>query len=481
MMPRSRGLTGWLRSGSLRARLTAAAVVVIAAAIALSAVLLTVRLESALVAGVDQAALDRAERVAAAISSGRSAESSLTGVVDDDDEVVHVLDENRSVLASSVELPAGRPLLRAPAGIGPELVTQQGLALPGEQDEPYRVLTLPVPAPDGQRVLVQVGLPLDDAEESVEELVSALAIGGPAMVALLAALTWLLAGRALRPVEALRRQAAAIPGDALDRRLAVPSGGEELARLASTFNALLGRVEVATRRQREFVADAAHEIRNPVASLRTQLEVAALHDDPSWRDRLPALSEDAQRLSRLVDDLLRLARIDARVPLAHDEIDLDDIVLETVGRAREHSALHLETSAVSGARVIGDRDALTRVAQNLLDNALRHARTTVAVALTAIDGRAVLTVTDDGPGIPADQRERVFDRFTRLDDARSRDAGGTGLGLAIVRDVVLQHGGDVGVEDATPGARLVVRLPLAGSVDRSPAHGSPPWVDSTAG
>ena len=480
MNARPRGLTGWLGSRSLRARLTAAAVVVIAAAIALSAVLLTVRLESALVAGVDQAALDRAERVAAAITSGRSAESSLTGVVDDDDEVVHVLDGNRAVLASSVELPAGRPLLRAPAGTGPGLVTQQGVALPGEQDEPYRVLTLPVPAPDGQRVLVQVGLPLDDAEESVEELISALAIGAPAMVALLAALTWLLAGRALRPVEALRRQAAAIPGDALDRRLAVPSGGEELARLATTFNALLGRAEAATRRQREFVADAAHEIRNPVASLRTQLEVAALHDDPSWRDRLPALSEDAQRLSRLVDDLLRLARIDARVPLAHDEIDLDDIVLETVGRAREHTALHLDTSAVSGARIIGDRDALARVVQNLLDNALRHARTTVAVTLTAT-GRAVLTVTDDGPGIPTDQQDRVFDRFTRLDDARSRDAGGTGLGLAIVRDVVLQHGGDVGIEEATPGARLIVRLPLAGSLDRSPGHGSPPWVDSAAG
>lgn len=480
MNARPRGLTGWLRSRSLRARLTAAAVVVIAAAIALSAVLLTVRLESALVAGVDQAALDRAERVAASITSGRSAESSLTGVVDDDDEVVHVLDENRTVLASSVELPAGRPLLRAPSGTGPELVTQQGVALPGEQDEPYRVLTLPVPAPDGQRVLVQVGLPLDDAEESVEELISALAIGAPAMVAVLAALTWLLAGRALRPVEALRRQAAAIPGDALDRRLAVPAGGDELARLATTFNALLGRAEAATRRQREFVADAAHEIRNPVASLRTQLEVAALHDDPSWRDRLPALSEDAQRLSRLVDDLLRLARIDARVPLAHDEIDLDDIVLETVGRAREHTALHLDTSAVSGARIVGDRDALARVVQNLLDNALRHARTTVTVTLTAT-GRAVLTVTDDGPGIATDQRERVFDRFTRLDDARSRDAGGTGLGLAIVRDVVLQHGGDVGVEDAAPGARLIVRLPLAGSLDRSPGHGSPPWVDSAAG
>lgn len=454
-----RGLVRWLRRRSLRARLTAAAVVVIAAAIALAAVLLTIRLESALVAGVDQTALDRARRVAVALGSDRSAESILA--VDDDDEVVHVLDEDGAVLASSIELPDGRPLLRAPAGTDLELVTQPGLALPGEEDGPYRVLTLPVSTSDGQRLLVQVGLPLDDAEESVEELASALAVGAPAVVVLLAALTWLLAGRALRPVEALRRQAADIPGDALDRRLAVPAGGDELARLAATFNALLGRAEAATRRQREFVADAAHEIRSPLASLRTQLEIAALHDDPSWRNQLPALTEDAQRLSRLVDDLLRLARIDARVPLAREEVDLDDLVLETVGRARAHTALRLDTSAVSGARMIGDRDALTRVVQNLLDNALRHARTTVAVALAATD-QAVLTVTDDGPGIPTDQRERVFDRFTRLDGARSRGAGGTGLGLAIVRDVVLQHGGEVSVEDAAPGARLVVRLPLAG-------------------
>ena len=453
-----RGLVRWLRQRSLRARLTAAAVVVIAAAITLAAVLLTVRLESALRASVDEAALDRAERVAATITSGRPAESLPTV---DDDEVVQVLDQDGAVLASSVELPDGRPLLRAPAGTGPEVVTQQGLALPGEQDEPYRVLTLPVSTSDGQRVLVQVGLPLDDAEESIEELASALAVGAPAVVVVLAVLTWLLAGRALRPVEALRRQAADIPGDALDRRLAVPAGGDELARLAVTFNALLGRAEAATRRQREFVADAAHEIRSPLASLRAQLEVAALHDGPPWHQLLPALTEDAQRLSRLVDDLLRLARIDARVPLARDEVDLDEIVLDTVGRVRGHTALRLDTSAVSGARVAGDRDALTRVVQNLLDNALRHARTTVAVRLTAAD-RVVLTVTDDGQGIPIGQREQVFDRFTRLDDARSRDAGGTGLGLAIVRDVVLEHGGEVSVEDAAPGARLVVRLPLAG-------------------
>ncbi len=185
-----------------------------------------------------------------------------------------------------------------------------------------------------------------------------------------------------------------------------------------------------------------------------------MHGDERWRDQLPALAEDAQRLSRLVEDLLQLARMDARVPLAHDAVDLDEIVLETAQRAREGTGVSLDTSAVSGARVLGDRDALARVVQNLLDNALRYARTRVRVTLTTTD-EAELTVADDGPGIPPDQRERVFQRFTRLDDARSRDTGGTGLGLAIVRDVVTRHSGTVSIEDAGPGARFVIRLPLA--------------------
>ncbi|MDT0276840.1 sensor histidine kinase [Blastococcus goldschmidtiae] len=454
--PRPRGLTGWLRRRSLRARLTAAAVAVITAAITLSAVLLTVRLESALLASVEEAALDRAEAVAAALGSGRPLEPLLTV---DDDEVVQVVDDEGKVLASSPGPPADRPLLALPAGTGVQVRTQVGVALPGEQDERYRVLTLPVATADGGRVSVQVGLPLDDPEEAVTELASALGMGVPAVVAVLAVLTWVLAGRALRPVEELRRQVAGLPGDALDRRLAVPPSGDELARLAVTFNDLLARAEAATRRQREFVADAAHEIRSPLASLRTQLEVAALHGD-RWQEELPALTEDAQRLSRLVDDLLRLARLDARIPLAHQVVDLDEIVLETAHRAHGNTGLRLDTSAVSGARVVGDPDALARVVQNLLDNAVRHARTTVVITLTAGDS-AVLTVADNGPGIPPDQRDRVFERFTRRDDARSRDAGGSGLGLAIVRDVVTRHGGTVGIGDAAPGARFVVRLPLA--------------------
>ena len=444
----------WWRRRSLRARLTAAAVVVIALAIALSAVLLTVRLRSTLVDGVEEAARDRAEAVAAALTAG---EPILPGV--DDDELLQVVTPDGAVVASSVGDPPRESLLVVPKGAQADVRTQVGVALPGERDEPFRVVTLPARTPDGELRLVQVALPLDDVEESVEELAAALVVGAPAVVGVLALLTWLLVGRALRPVEALRRQAADIPGTALDQRLTVPQADDELARLAETFNALLARVETASGRQRQFLADAAHEIRSPLASLRTQLEIAGLHGDAQWREELPTLLEECQRLSRLVDDLLRLARLDAGVRLAREPVDLDEIVLDAARRSRETTQVTVDTTAVSGARAPGDADALTRVVQNLLDNAVRHARSQVTIGLSA--GRHVtLSVADDGPGIPEQMRDRVFERFTRLDDARDRDAGGTGLGLAIVCDIVTRHGGSVRIEGSAPGARFVVELPL---------------------
>lgn len=443
----------WWRRRSLRARLTAAAVLVIAVAITLSALLLAAQLRSALVAGVEEGARDRAESIAVAVAEGRDLP---VGV--DDDEVAQVVTPDGRVVATSVEGPGGVPLLRLPARVEADVRTQVGVDLEGERDEAFRVVTLPARTPEGEVQLVQVALPLDDAQESVDELRAALLVGVPGVVAVLAALTWLLVGRALRPVESLRRQAAGIPGTALDRRLTVPDSGDELARLAQTFNALLARVEVATDRQRQFLADAAHEIRSPLASLRTQLEVAQLHGDVQWREQLPDLVEDSRRLSRVVDDLLRLARFDAGAPLAQEQVDLDEIVLHAARRVRETTEITVDTSAVSGGRVVGDPDALERVVQNLLDNAVRHARARVTVALTAED-RVTLTVADDGQGIAEPQREAVFERFARLDDARSRDAGGTGLGLAIVRDLTTQHGGSVRIEDARPGARFVIDLP----------------------
>ncbi|MBA3311068.1 MAG: ATP-binding protein [Actinomycetota bacterium] len=461
---------GWWRRRSLRARLTAAAALVIAVAITSSAILLTVRLRDSLTAAVDEAAHDRAEAVAAELEAGQLPD---VVTVDDDDVLVQVVDQAGGVVAASAGLVGERAVLpSSQAGAGGEVRTVDRVSVT-DGAEPFRVLAVPVLTGD-ERFVVVVGLPLDDVEESVDQLENALALGVPAVIALLAGITWVLVGRALRPVEALRRQAADLSGSALDQRLQVPPSRDELARLAQTFNDLLNRVESATQRQRRFVADAAHEIRSPLAALRAQLEVAQLEvtqlvvtqrhpEQAGWRDVLPTLIDDAARLSRLVDDLLRLARLDARHELISKPLDFDDIVLDGVRRARTQTLVSVDASGVSAARVSGDLDALTRVVQNLLDNATRHARLGVVVTLSSVGSEAVLTVTDDGPGIPIDARERIFDRFTRLDDARTRDAGGAGLGLAIVRDVVEQHGGRVRVEDARPGACLVVHIPTCRS------------------
>jgi signal transduction histidine kinase len=311
---------------------------------------------------------------------------------------------------------------------------------------------------------VLVGRDLEEVLASTRTLTELLAIAIPIMASVLALLVWLLVGRTLRPVEAIRASVTRIGAQSLERRVPQPAGDDEIARLAGTMNEMLDRIEAATRRQQRFVADASHELRTPVTRLRTQLEVELAHPDradpeSSYR----ALLEDTVTLQRLLDDLLVLARVDAtaldeeRVP-----IDLDDVVLREARRVRENGRVTVDTAAVSAASVIGEASGLARVVRNLLDNAERHAMSRVALDLGEVGDQARLLVDDDGPGIPADQRETIFQRFARLDDARSRDMGGSGLGLAIARDIVERHGGSLAVDPGySPGARFVVLLPRA--------------------
>jgi signal transduction histidine kinase len=302
---------------------------------------------------------------------------------------------------------------------------------------------------------------LAEVDETINSITDVLIILFPALVGLVGLLAWHLAGRALRPVEAIRAEAASITHTTIHRRVPVPETNDEVARLASTMNEMLDRLEDAATRQRRFVSDASHELRSPVASIRTQLEVALFRPE---RDDWPevarrVLAEDA-RLEQAVADLVELARLDES-SAAGDlvEVDLDEVVLEEC--TREHT-VPIDTSRVSGGRVLGRRDALARVVRNLVDNACRHAGSHVTVTVHARDDVVELVVADDGPGIAREDRERVFERFTRLDEGRARDAGGMGLGLAVVKSTVERHGGTVTIEDAEPhGARFVVRLPAA--------------------
>ncbi|MFI5527992.1 sensor histidine kinase [Kitasatospora sp. NPDC051853] len=297
-----------------------------------------------------------------------------------------------------------------------------------------------------------------------------LAESGPPSAALVVATTaWLTAGRALRPVEAIRRGLAELSTRSLDRRVPVPRTGDELTDLARTTNDILDRLEHSAERQRRFVADASHELRSPIANLRASLEGSLAHPEGvDWEGTVRGAVGDIQRLQRLTDDLLLLTRLDgggARPDGAL--VDLAGLALDLVEEYRHlprTAALRLtaETAAAGGrARVPGSAVQLERLLRNLLDNACRHAdgAVTVRVAVEE-DGAVRLEVRDDGPGIPEADRERVFERFTRLDDARTRSVGGSGLGLAIAREIATGHGGSLRVARSAGGAVLTARFPV---------------------
>jgi signal transduction histidine kinase len=281
-------------------------------------------------------------------------------------------------------------------------------------------------------------------------------------------MTWILTGRALRPVELIRTEVEEIGAQDLHRRVPEPPTADEIGRLARTMNAMLARIEEATDRQRRFVEDASHELRSPLTGIRAQLEVDLAHPDRAdWELTEREVLTDTVRLQRLVDDLLLLAAVDARGgPREPTPVDLDEVVLAEARRLRSVSSVTIDTARVSGAQVLGLADQLVRAVRNLLDNALRHANSRVSVSLAEDGDTVTLVVADDGPGIPLEQRDHVFERFARVDGARTSDDGGTGLGLAITRDVVVAHGGTVTIADGSPaerspdgGAILIVTLP----------------------
>ena len=315
--------------------------------------------------------------------------------------------------------------------------TPRGLERLGTADDrptaadPATASTSGVVETEEGRITLVAQRSLDEVDDTIGDLGRLMWFTVPLLIALVGLAVWYLAGRALRPVEAIRAEAESITGTTIHRRVPEPATDDEVGRLARTMNAMLDRLEESSQRQRRFVSDASHELRSPLASIRTNLEVALRNSDradwPAVAGR--ALAED-ERMENMVTDLLDLARLDETTegtPIESlPEVDLDELVLDETVRPHR---VPVDTTRVSAGRVHGRREQLARVVRNLLDNADRHARSRVALALQNGDGTVELTVDDDGPGIPADDRERVFDRFTRLDDGRARDAGGLGLGL----------------------------------------------------
>ncbi|MFF2859787.1 ATP-binding protein [Streptomyces rubiginosohelvolus] len=314
----------------------------------------------------------------------------------------------------------------------------------------YRFAAVEATTRDGVTLTVYAGAPLAAEQEAVGTVRGAMLTGLPVLLVVVAGVTWLVTRRALRPVEGIRREMAAITAsEDLARRVPEPDSRDEIAALARTTNETLTVLEASVERQRRFVADASHELRSPIASLRTQLEVAEAH--PELLD-LPGAVADTVRLQVLAADLLLLARLDAGEKPGGGTVELGALVREEVSqRTGDRIAVAVEVPEGGAFEVNGSRGQLSRVIGNLLDNAQRHAEGGVAVSVAA-DGRGVrVDVRDDGAGVPENERERIFERFVRLDDARSRDDGGAGLGLAIARDVAARHGGTLTVHRADEG------------------------------
>ena len=400
-----------------------------------------------LTVGLDATLSQRADALAAVLAG-----STIPGNLGpgDPDGFAQLVGPGGHVLAASPEL-ASAPAIGFPSGAD----TRQPRTLeqvPGD-DDAFRVVRRVVETAGGPATLL-VGTSLDEVNDSAAVLVRSLAVAVPVVVGLMAALVWWLVGRTLAPVDRIRAEVDEIGESAVRQQVSVPSGGDEIGRLARTMNRMLDRLAQARARQQRFVADASHELRSPLARMRTELEVDAVPDADS-------LIAEVRSLEALVDDLLQLARADAGAGQPRLEpVDLDDVVLRAARRARAAGRTVVDITGVSAAHVRGDPGQLARAVRNLVDNAERHARQRIALTLQESDGAAVLTVTDDGPGVPSDSADAVFERFGRLDTARSRDGGGTGLGLAITRDIVERHGGTVEIDVThTAGARFVVRMP----------------------
>jgi len=361
-------------------------------------------------------------------------------------------------------VPIGADDVVAAGGGAPTFDASMAVPPPGAQ-----VVTRLVDLPEGRSVLVGVS-PLDEVRESVATLVRALWWGGPVLVLFVGLIAWLLVGRALRPVEQLRATVETISRSTLEQRVDVPPSHDEVARLATTMNTMLERLQRSRDHERRFVSDASHELRSPLASIRAQLEVDAASDDVGdvgdARSDVGAIRAgvlaDTIRLERIVGDLMELARSEETTGRPEATVALDVIVADEITAVQRCSPIEITADGIDDTVVRGRSDALARVTRNLLDNAVRHAEGQVHVALHHTDGWAELTVDDDGPGVPVESEHRIFDRFARLDESRDRSTGGVGLGLAVVRAVVEHHGGTAAcARSPLGGARFVVRLPTA--------------------
>ena len=443
---------------SVRSRTTLVGVAVITVALILGGVGLVVALHRVLVRETDVVS-----RAQAGTLAGLAVAGGVPPVLESlgEDTFAQVLDAQGRVRAATPEV-VGHPAVTfdSPDPVSVRMVEARA---PDGDIERYRVWRVLREGPNG-RVEVVVGRDLESIHDILWSMSLILTVGLPIGVGAAGLVVWRLVGRALRPVEQIRSEVAAITENRLTDRVTVPEADDEVARLAVTMNELLDRIDVAYGRQRQFVGDASHELQSPLTSFRAQLEIALAHPERAdWADTARSLLAESGRMERIVSDLLFLAVTDAAEDGRPDAlVDFDEVVAEEVGRPRTPSSVGVQLARTTAAPVRGRPDELGRLVRNLLDNAVHHAQGWVELTLDVTGSDAHLRVHDDGPGIPADQQERIFDRFWRAEAARSRTDGGTGLGLPIARSIAERHGGTLVIDGGGPGGCFVVTLPLAG-------------------
>jgi len=447
---------------SLRLRITAGALVVVASALSAAGLVVISAIEREMTGQIDTALRADADFTERAVTRG----SGLPMGEGPTDLYVQFVDESGKVAGAGTAA-LGRPTLAA-AG------QRDGSIVSGTDPVLGELRVLATRAPNNPKLMLVLARSSQNVTEVHDTLIRLLTVLIVAGSCLLSVLVWLVVGRSLRPVELMRRTVEDLDDSDLRTRVALPGTGDELDRLAGTLNELLGRLEVAVEREHRFVADASHDLRTPIAAMRALLETEA--NDPTLivLTRADALAR-LDQLQVLVDQLLMLARADAADPPPPLPVDLDDLVIGQARHLARRTRLRVDTSRVSGGQVAGRDTDLARLIENLAANAARYAATTVSFTVHQFGDTVELIVDDDGPGIAPADRDRIFERFHTLDDARTHVGSGAGLGLAIVAAIVTSHQGSIRVGDAPGGgARFEVHLPAYQPATPTASSPAPP-------
>jgi signal transduction histidine kinase len=431
----------------IRKRSVLSAVVVVTFSLLVGGAFLLLVLQSSLISAAWSNLSVRANDVARLLDEEGISETQSTLAEDRRSaEQVQIIDEANRVVAWTSRRLRSEPIstLRPALGDDEVLVSARGVEVHGK---PYVVL---------------VAAPLEVQTETLRTVGLLLLAAAPLLVALVAVAVWVLVGQSLKTVERIRRQVSEIDGRRLSERVEVPPTGDEIAALASTMNEMLDKLEHSNNSHRAFFSDASHELRSPLSTLVTTAEVASLDKSgKTWLDMQQTVLSESSRMQSLVEDLLTLAKVDAhQLQLEIQDVDLEDVLDSEIKRLRTVSNLEI-TLELQPARVRGDERRLAQVFRNLLDNAARHAKSTIMIRMERRPGEVVVLVDNDGEIIRPDDRNRVFERFARLDASRSADGGGSGLGLAISREIMGAHGGTVMATESGDWCRFQVSLPTA--------------------